>query len=335
MRRNFAGGLVLVMGWVLLPSMGRSEFHTITFQGWQDCIELSNETARVVAAPAVGGRILHYSRDGGPNFLWEDPRAKGDTLDKAKRGVSVGGYQCDIGPELESPLPHPPLWVGRYEVEKLGPLAVRVTSAKDEATGIQMIKEIALDRTGAAVTVNQIMKNAGEKEASYCLWDRTMSNAEYAFFAMNPNSRFPAHWSVRQGERDSYSYDGKSPSSPRVQMLGNLLVTVPGQKTEKVGADSQDGWVAGFRDGWLYVKKYSVVPGGDYADGGNTVELWVDAQKRTEIEPLGPKVKLAPGATSSLTERWDLRRVEVKISGAADIPNLLPIVRQMAPPQTP
>jgi len=302
---------VLAAGSVL-PCGARAEIRTVTFQKWADCLEMTNGVARVVVAPAGGGRIVHYSRDDGPNFF-------------------LSGCQIDIGPELEYPPSHPALWTGRYEAEKLGPLSVRLTSAKDEATGVQIVKTLELAESGAGLTVRQTIKNVGAKEIAYCLWDRTMTGATYGFFELNAKSRFPARWSVRQGDPRSYRYDGASPASPRARIVGDLLVTVPGKKMEKVGADSMAGWIAGFRDGWLYVKRFPVYPDGDYADGGNSVEFWVDAGGRMlEIEPLSPKVKLPPGQSYSFDERWDLRRVEAKIAAAEDIPTLLPLVRDMA-----
>ena len=104
---------------------------------------------------------------------------------------------------------------------------------------------------------------------------------------------------------------------------------------EKVAADNVAGWIAGFRDGWLYLKRFPVDPHGDYADGGNSVEIWVNpAGTKTEIEPLSPKVRLRPGESSSFTETWDLRQVPQAINAAEDIPKLLPHVHQMAQPQT-
>lgn len=110
-------------------------------------------------------------------------------------------------------------------------------------------------------------------------------------------------------------------------MVGDRPVTVPGAKTEKVGADSRAGWIAGFRDGWLYTKRFRVFPDGDYADGGNTVEIWVnDKGTPTEIEPLNPKVTLKPGQRYTLRETRDIVRVDVPVKSADDIPTLLPHV---------
>ncbi|NQU23060.1 MAG: hypothetical protein HQ567_17420 [Candidatus Nealsonbacteria bacterium] len=314
MRHTLVMLAVCCLGSALFPE-ARAEVRIVKYDNRDGCLELSNAAARLVIAPASGGRIVHYSRDDGPNFF-------------------LGGCQIDIGPELEYPPSHPALWTGPYKAETLGPLSVRLTSAEDKATGVQMMKVIELAPKDARVTLRTTMKNVASKEVAYCLWDRTMTGASYGFFELNPKSRFPARWSMRRGEPGTYRFDGKSPGSPRVKIVDNLLVTVPGKKMEKVAADNVAGWIAGVRDGWLYVKRFPVFADGDYADGGNSVEIWVDAAgKRTEIEPLSPKVKLQPGESYTFIETWDLRQVAEEINGAKDIPKLLGSVREMAQPQ--
>jgi len=290
----------------------QAEVRACRFHNQDNCLELSNESTRIVIVPANGGRIVHYSRDDGPNFF-------------------AGGCQIDIGPELDYPPKHQQLWAGPYAAKVLGLLSVRLTSPAHEATGVQLVKVITLDQSGAGVRLCQTMKNVGTKEIAYCHWDRTMTNATHAFFKLNPSSRFPARWSMRRGQHGTYSYDGTSPHSPRVKILNDLLITVPGKKMEKVAADNVAGWMAGYREGWLYVKRFPVYAHGDYADGGNSVEIWVNAAgTRTEIEPLSPKVKLQPGESYSFTERWDLRRVEEQINTHHDIPKLVSSVKRMA-----
>jgi hypothetical protein len=315
--RRFVMVLAACLAAPILPFDARAELQTVEYDNLEGCLELSNSTARLVIAPSRGGRIVHYSRDGGPNFF-------------------LGGCQIDIGPELEYPPRHPALWSGPYTAEPLGPLSVRLTSPADEATGVQLIKVVELAPSGAGVTLRTTLKNVGQKEIAYCLWDRTMTGATYGFFELNPESRFPARWSMRRGNHGSYTYDGKTPDSPRVEIVDNLLVTVPGKKMEKVAADNVVGWIAGYRDGWLYVKRFPVDADGDYADGGNSVEFWVDAAgTRTEIEPLSPKVKLQPGEAYSFVETWDLQNVDRAIESAKDIPRLLPHVKEMARARTP
>ncbi|MCX8037979.1 MAG: DUF4380 domain-containing protein [Candidatus Sumerlaeia bacterium] len=304
--------LAAICLWTIALSATRAEVKTVAYEKWKDCLEITNGTARVVIAPAAGGRIVHYSLADGPNFF-------------------LGGCQIDIGPELDYPPRHQTLWAGPYEAEKTGPLSVRLVSAKDTDIGLQITRTVEMAESGAGVTVRQTMTNISDKDVAYCHWDRTMTRAQYGFFELNPKSRFPARWSVRLGENRSYSYDGKTPASPRVKIVGDLLVVIPGKKMEKVGADSAAGWIAGYADGWLYVKRFPYFPDGDYADGGNSVEFWVDAAgTRMEIEPLSPKVKLKPGVSYAFEEQWDLQRVNEKIESADDIPKLLPYLRNMA-----
>jgi hypothetical protein len=304
--------LAVCFAWSGAQPEVRAELRTVAYDSRDECLELSNGAARLVIAPADGGRIVHYSRDDGPNFF-------------------VGGCQIDIGPELEYPPSHQSLWSGPYQADALGPLSVRLTSPEDAATGVQLVKVVELASAGAGVTLRVTMKNIRDQAIAYCLWDRTMTGASYGFFELGPNSRFPARWCMRRGEHGAYTYDGKTPGSPRVRIVNNLLVTVPGNKMEKVGTDNPAGWMAGFRDGWLYVKRFPIYADGDYADSGNRMEIWVDAAGiRTEIEPLSPKFKLRPGEFHAFVESWDLRRVEDKINRADDIPKLLPYVKEMA-----
>ena len=64
------------------------------YETQENCLELSNGDARLVIAPAAAGRVVHYSRAGGPNFF-------------------QAGCQIDIGPEHE-PIevgPDDPVWL--------------------------------------------------------------------------------------------------------------------------------------------------------------------------------------------------------------------------------
>jgi len=69
--------------------------------GWPNCLalEAADPEVRAVVAPAVGGRIIHYGLKY-ENIIFENPGSEGKTLANTKNLFWVGGYQCDIGPEL-------------------------------------------------------------------------------------------------------------------------------------------------------------------------------------------------------------------------------------------
>jgi hypothetical protein len=124
----------------------QAEVRACRFDNQDNCLELSNESTRIVIVPANGGRIVHYSSDNGPNFF-------------------AGGCQIDIGPELDYPPRHQQLWAGPYVATVLGSLSVRLTSPAHEATGVQLGKVVTLDQLGAGVTLCQTMKNVGPRRS--------------------------------------------------------------------------------------------------------------------------------------------------------------------------
>src|SRR5919108_3053993 len=86
-----------------------------THAGWARSLFLNapDPEIQAVVVPAVGGRILQYSLRG-ENILFENPGSEGKTLANTKEGFWVGGYQCDLGPELRGLPDHQTLWVGPH-----------------------------------------------------------------------------------------------------------------------------------------------------------------------------------------------------------------------------
>ena len=284
-----------------------------THFGWPNCFELvaADPVVRAVVAPAVGGRIVHYGLKY-ENILFENPGSAGKTLANTKDGFWVGGYQCDIGPELRGIPEHQTLWAGQYQGVTGKDYTVTVTSESDTALGIQLGKEIVMDPETGHLGITQWMKNVSDKEVAYCLWDRTLcKGGGFAFFPLSKKSHFPARWSIRNKIDTRYVYDGKTPESPNVRILDGVLVAKTTGSATKVGADSDAGWIAYARDRLLFVKFFPYYPKADYTDGGNSVELYFD-QSVAELEPLSPEVKLKPGEIYTFPEQWVL--IELKKS---------------------
>jgi hypothetical protein len=90
------------------------------------------------------------------------------------------------------------------------------------------------------------------------------------------------------------------------------------------------GWGAYYRAGFLFVKRVTVVPNGQYPDYGCNFELFTN-QDFLELETLGPVVLLQPGECTCHTEDWWLFQ-DVK-SGEDDAwirASIMPLVRQTA-----
>ena len=122
-------------------SAGEASPKVISFHGYPGCIEITNESTRVVLCPEAGGRVLEYSLDG-VNALYLEEADTGQPYVPGRR-ASMSAGRFDIGPENTIPR-HEVLWSGRWQAEVLGERAARLTSQQDEATGTQLVREFRL-----------------------------------------------------------------------------------------------------------------------------------------------------------------------------------------------
>lgn len=272
---------------------------------WPDCPVLTAPEAKlkVIIVPAIGGRVIHYGPDDA-NIIFEAPGSDGKTLANTKGGFWAGGYQLDLGPETRGLPAHNSLWMGQYQWQAPAPHQVVATSEPDQATGIQLQKEFALDPTTGALTIVQRMKNVSDRDTAFCLWDRTLcKGGGFAFFPLNKKSRFAAGWSLRRKMTGDDAYNGADPSLPNVRIMDGVLVVECKDKDGKLGADSDAGWIAYVRGRQLYIKAFPCFADGVYSDGGNSAEVYWSNQVG-EIEPLSPEKTLKPGEHFDFTETW-------------------------------
>ena len=277
------------------------------YTGWNPCVHLSSSDTktRAIIAPQVGGRIVHYSLSG-ENIIFENPSAFGLSIASTNRNFWVGGYQCDIGPELRNLPEHRELWMGPWTWSAPRDYTVKTASPPDARMGVQLEKEFLYDPDSGDLGIVQRMKNISDREVAYCLWDRTLSRGGgFAVIPLKAQSRFKAGWSMRRTVDGRFNYDGDKPASPQVKVLSGMLVTKAVGEATKIGVDSDAGWIAYIRGKLLFIKYFPVTAGGNYSDGGNTVDLYFDLRV-AELEPLSPEVKLAPGQSYEFPEKWVL-----------------------------
>ncbi len=321
MIRKFAGCLAVVIGWsLLIPVFAEESGSEIirpleikTYRGWQESIILNAGRIKTVVVPAVGGRIVFYGFNG-ENMLFENPASFGKTLAGTSEDFWMGGYQCDLGPELRGIPAHPGLWKGQYEWAARRN-AVKVTSPLDAALGVRLEKEIFIAPDNGDLGITQRLINESGREISFCLWDRTLCvGGGFALIPLNKRSRFKAGWSLYTTVDGKDSYDGDKPASPNVQVLGGVLVAkADGPVATKLGADSDAGWIAYVKGSLMLVKYFPYFPKGNYTDGGNSVELYF-YNKVAELEPLSPEFTLKPTERYDFPEKWTLIELGDEIS---------------------
>ena len=274
---------------------------TIDFGRYHRCPVIQNGATRVVFCPEVGGRILEYSLRG-TNALFVSKYDQGidDPNSSWKSDPSAGRF--DIGPEMIVPK-RDELFRGKWEVERVDGLSLRMTSQKSPATGVQLIREFQLDATSSRLRCTQKILNVSEQVVQYCHWSRTLAaGAGIVLVALDGHARFPKRY-VR--------YEGggilSRPEDPGIRIRDGFLEIIGPPTTPKLGMDSFAGWVAHQQStGLLFVKQYPTFPNRLYNEvAGITLSTWAPATGETvEIEPIGPAETIQPGGQATFTETW-------------------------------
>jgi hypothetical protein len=279
----------------------------VQYYGYDDCIELTNDLTRVVLCPAAGGRVLEYALDG-KNALYLPPGDEGYRWEPGskKRGSMMAG-RFDIGPEQLVPR-RDAIWKGTWSGKITGPRSARLTSVKDEATGVQLTRDFSLSAASSGLKVTQTITNVSDEPKEYCHWSRTFAiGGGTVLVPTSKRSRFPKHYVMYESGKTM----NFRPEDPQIQLedKSRLLRINAAPKHPKLGMDSQAGWFAYLMPhDVMFVKTFKVSPERHYNEvAGLTVSIWYpDNGNMVELEPIGPAEQLQPGESGSFTETWHL-----------------------------
>jgi hypothetical protein len=309
--------LLFLLGCVSSSGSGGDAPRKLAYAGWAETytVEAPRTGVSLIAVPPAGGRIISYALDR-ENILFENPGYLGKTLaNTAPQELAQGyiGYNIDLGPELRRLPPHLRLWMGPYAGATAGN-SLLLTSESDPAVSIRIEKRLTLEPDSGALGLVQTMTNVGSAPQAFCLWDRTLcQGGGFALVPLAPKSRFKGGWSLlKEG-----TYQGDSPTHPRVALMDGVLVAHAGGTSAKLGVDTAAGWIAYVRGHLLFVKYFPVFPEASYTDGGNTAEIYFDPNV-CELEPLSPEETLQPGQAYSFPERWTILRLDREVTEARE-----------------
>jgi hypothetical protein len=302
MLKLMVGAALLALALLSTAVAGGNAGATFTeYFGYSRCIRLENENTKAILCPEVGGRILEYSWKG-KNCLYVDPTQAGWQPETGKRPMNPCGGRFDIGPEQVIPR-HPDLWLGKWTGEIVGARTARLTSVQDKATGVQLVREFALDGSSSRLTCTQTIKNVCDKPIPWCHWSRTLAQGGgICVVPLTSPSRFPKSYIVYSpGAVLNYQ-----PNDPSVRIRDGFLEVLTTPKEPKLGIDSYAGWLCYFtKNDLLFVKRFPVYPDRVYNEmAAITVAIWYFEDSMCELEPIGPRTNLGPGQSASFTEQW-------------------------------
>lgn len=312
---------LLFVGIMLLSFAGRAQYtgaRIITERSYPSCIELMNDSVRLILEPNLGGRILAYELNGN-NVLYVDQSQDGKIYEPGKN-IHPSAGRFDIGPEHTIPN-HPALYFGKWTPRITGDLEAEMVSQKDTATGVQLIRKFKLAKSDSRLEYTQIIRNISNSTKSYCHWSRTfVKGGGIALAPLNKNSRYPKGYLI-YGPGRILNFMPEKEDNIRIRE-GILEITgTPSQP--KIVTDSYAGWLAYItNDNLLFIKIYPAFPLRNYGEIAASTACFYYRDLMCEVEPIGPMETIEPGQEASFTEYWYLFDYPYPNDKPADLKNI-------------
>ena len=315
--------ILLFTGFMLSFLSNKAQFEgarMVTEINYPNCIELMNDSVRIVLEPNLGGRILVYELNGN-NVLYVDHAQDGKIYEPGKY-IHPSAGRFDIGPEHTIP-EHPALYLGKWTAGITGDREAEMISQKDSSTGVQLIRKFKLAKSGSRIEYIQTIKNISNSTKSYCHWSRTfVKGGGIALAPLNKSSRYPKGYLI-YGPGRILNYMPDKEDNIRIRE-GILEITgTPSQP--KIVTDSYAGWLAYITtDDLLFIKIYPASPLRNYGEIAASTACFYYRDLMCEVEPISPMESIEPGHEASFTEHWylfDYRYPNDKQADLKDVQN--------------
>jgi hypothetical protein len=295
------GGVLLTM---LHNAQAAVTVKTITYNGWKGAVQLSNGTVEVVIVPQIG-RIMRYGFVGGPNVLWNNAALSGKTTDLTSASKDWNNYGGDkLWPAPQDRWGWPPdrtLDSAPQTVKKLANGHLLMTGQASKAAGIQFRREIALDPTGAVVTLTNTLINTGMEDVDWAIWEvAQIDDPTEARLMLNKQGHFPTGYRVWG--------DDPLQSDQFEQTETQLIMKRSPKISAKVGADAPNGQIEALVSGIKFTFSAPYETGATYSDQGCAQQIYTnpDPAKYVEMELLGPLSPLKPKSARKFVTHWNL-----------------------------
>jgi hypothetical protein len=270
----------------------------VTFSGLPDCIRLSNDVIDVVAATAVGPRILRCGFLNQANLLGEFTGLETRTA----LGVwkPWGGHRLWAAPE-EMPGSYAP---DNDPVEcDVRPDRIALRKHAD-ATGLEKRVTVHLAASGPRLTVEHELWNRVAWPVEIAPWALTVMAPGGC--AVLPQPVFHSHDEALRPVRAIALWPFTNLADPR-WMIGRRLLTLTPDRDrrdpQKIGIRNERGWCACVWPHATLMKRFALSAHATYPDFDVNNEVYAEGEY-LEIETLGPLVRLEPGEHTRLVEDW-------------------------------
>ena len=254
--------------------------------------------------PNDGARILAFSL-GGRSVLIPRPESP-----------EAFGSSFWPSPQRDWQWP-PPLELDRkpWQVTAAGP-SLELASETVPKLGISAVQRLTPDETHGSVTIEYRVTNRDVAPRGVAPWQNTRVRPRGLTFFPASEPALPQSSLVL---------------APEAGVIWFLHDPTAITKDSKLWADGHEGWMAQVDGDLLFVKVFDDVPREAQAPTEAEIVIYVAGGGLfVEMENQGPYETLAPGASSTWTVRWVLRRLPPDVRAEPGNPKLLGLARELA-----
>ena len=272
------------------------QMEVVNFLG-QNCFSLENETLKLLVSQSVGPRILSLSFAGSENLLAELP-------DFVLECPGVGKFHAYGGHRLW----HAPEEPSRTYLPDDSPVEVAalengclLTQDVESKTGLQKSMKIHLVGEKPQVVVTHCLSNHGMWPVTCAPW--AITQLKPGGVAILPQI---CEDTCVLPNRSLVLWPYTNMADSNVQW-GRHYITLDAKVAVpfKVGFPNPRGWLAYWLNGTLFVKRARYEAQAAYFDFGSSSECYCN-DRFIELETLAPVATIAPGASVTHVETWEL-----------------------------
>lgn len=295
----------------------------VPFEGWNNCLKISNGIMEVIAATEIGIRILGVNLVGKENMIYLVDAEKG--LKGGNKHRFYGGHRIWHTPEdfsrTYSPDNAP---VSVKEIEN----GFILTQDTEPETFIQKELELTMCPETAAITVKHRLYNKGVwpvETSVWCVSQLEKSGVEVMPIQKN-DFQLTHTWNM-----SFWSYTDMSDHRMKFGKDYFYLRQDPSytETPLKIGYKCNTPWAAYSTKGQMLVKTYNYFEDKIYPDNNCSFESYIN-EHFIEMETLSPLTVIKPGEFAEHTEKWYLfDNVEVKADDNYIKETIQPIINKL------
>lgn len=261
------------------------------------CVKLENDALQLWVTQNAGPRIIGLQLPGGRNLFAEIPH-RNTTTPSGSVYQFRGGHRLWYAPENfeQTYLPDD----AAVTITSI-PNGVQTTQAVEAGTGIEKQMRIVLpDSTPTVIIDHTLINREGRSAVELAPW--AITQLRTGGFAILPQSTDDTGLLPN---RQFVLWPYTRINSPQLQLGDEFIFVHATMQDEKLklGWANREGWLGYWIDNTLFVKQAQYQESAAYYDFGSSSECYCD-DDFLELETLGPRTMLAPGATVTHREVW-------------------------------